>query len=643
MSRAGDGRVTTAGRERGRTTGTTVGERLTLLRTLRVVSPAALTALLVTSLLSAVLPLGTALTTGYLMQRLADAAPGSELDRMIVALALVGGMALAHQVASQLQVPVLTIARHQIDSWVRARVAVAAVAAAGTGRLDEQSLRDDLRLATGELSGVTAGSAVVAQVSLLLRYLGTVLATGVLAVASVPAALVALSAVVVTRVLVVRPALRMRGEWAAQSREARHVDYWTEVAMDPQYAMEVRTFGLSEWAVSRFSRHSQRRYRPVWAIRASMSRRSWWAFTVGTPATMAVLLLLAQGLVTGETPVGIAAAGVTALWFMFGLCRVGTEAFAVEHGFAATRAAREVSSGPRPIEWAQSAVQPTEWAQSAVQPIELAPDVALPEPSTVGFHDVVFHYPGSDRRVLDHIDLTVSHGEVLAVVGLNGAGKTTLMRLFAGLYPVSEGRITVDGVTLDDDMLMAWWRRRIAVVFQEFIRYELSVRDNVTMGAAWHPQEVDLLRQAAADADITELVERLPQGWDTPLSRSRTGGTDLSGGQWQRIAIARAMYALRAGARFLVLDEPTAHLDVGTELAVFRRIIDKRADSGVVLISHRLATVRMADRIVLLSDGRIAEQGTHDTLMAADGQYARMFRLQAERFAADDAEAAEAR
>jgi len=612
----------TTGRERGRTIGTTTGDRLTLLRTLRVVSPAVLTALLVTGLLSAVLPLGTALTTGHLMQRLADAAPGSQLPRMIVALALVGGMALAHQVASQLQVPVLTIARHQIDSWVRARVAVAAVAAAGTGRLDEQSLRDDLRLATGEISGVTAGSAVVAQVSLLFRYLGAVLAAGVLAVASAPAALVALAAVGVSRVLVVRPALRMRGERATQSREARHVDYWTEVATDPPYAMEVRTFGLSEWAVSRFSRHSQRRYRPVWAVRASMSRRSWWAFAVGTPATMAVLLLLAHGLMTGKTPVGAAAAGVTALWFMFGLCRVGTEAFAVEHGFAATRAAREVSS--------------------AVGPTGAAPEVALPEPSTVGFHDVVFHYPGSDRRVLDHINLTVSRGEVLAVVGLNGAGKTTLMRLFAGLYPVSEGRITVDGVTLRDHMLMAWWRRRIAVVFQEFIRYELSVRDNVTMGAAWHPQEAELLRQAAADADIAELVERLPQGWDTPLSRSRTGGTDLSGGQWQRIAIARAMYALRAGARFLVLDEPTAHLDVGTELAVFRRIIDKRADSGVVLISHRLATVRMADRIVLLSDGRIAEQGTHDTLMAADGQYARMFRLQAERFAAEDTEAVEA-
>lgn len=610
------------GREQGRrTTGATIGERLTLLRTLRVVSPAALSALLVTSLLSAVLPLGTALTTGYLMQRLADAAPGSELDRMIVALALVGGMALAHQVASQLQVPVLTVARHQLDGWARARVAVAAVTAAGTGRLDEQSLRDDLRLATGEISGVTVGSAVVAQVSLLFRYLGTVLAAGVLAVASVPAALVALCAVCVMRVLVVRPALRMRGEWAAQSREARHVDYWTEVATDPQYAMEMRTFGLSEWAVSRFSRHSQRRYGPVWAIRASMSRRSLWAFAVGTPATMTVLLLLGHGLAAGATPIGTAAAGVTALWFMFGLCRVGTEAFAVEHGFAATRAARQVS---------QSAVRPT-------------PDLALPEPSTVGFQDVVFHYPGSDRRVLDHIDLTVSRGEVLAVVGLNGAGKTTLMRLLAGLYPVSAGRITVDGVTLDDDMLMAWWRRRIAVVFQEFIRYELSVRDNITMGAAWHRQEPELLRQAAADADITELVERLPRGWDTPLSRSRTGGTDLSGGQWQRIAIARAMYALRAGARFLVLDEPTAHLDVGTELAVFRRIIDKRADSGVVLISHRLATVRMADRIVLLADGRIAEQGTHDTLMAADGQYARMFRLQAERFAAGDTESAEAR
>jgi ABC-type multidrug transport system fused ATPase/permease subunit len=154
----------------------------------------------------------------------------------------------------------------------------------------------------------------------------------------------------------------------------------------------------------------------------------------------------------------------------------------------------------------------------------------------------------------------------------------------------------------------------------------------VTLGHASVPRDDAAIEAAARDAGLDEVLARLPHGWDTPLARSRTDGVDLSGGQWQQVVLARALYAVRTGARLLVLDEPTAHLDVRTEFDVFQRLAARKQDAGVVLISHRLSTVRQADRIVLLEDGRITESGTHDELMARAGGYATMFAIQADRF-----------
>jgi ATP-binding cassette subfamily B protein len=247
------------------------------------------------------------------------------------------------------------------------------------------------------------------------------------------------------------------------------------------------------------------------------------------------------------------------------------------------------------------------------------------------FQDVGFRYPGTDPQVLDRLDLEIRPGELLGVVGLNGAGKSTLIKLLAGLYEPTCGRITVDGVDLAEVDLAAW-RERIAVVFQDFVRYHLSAADNVVLGNAAVARDDRALEAAAGQAGFTDVLDRLPYGWDTPLATSRTGGVDLSGGQWQQVVLARALYAVQTGARVLVLDEPTAHLDVRTEFDVFGRLTAHRQDITVVLITHRLSTVRRADRIVLLDDGRITESGSHDALMALGGQYAAMFDIQAERF-----------
>jgi ATP-binding cassette subfamily B protein len=245
---------------------------------------------------------------------------------------------------------------------------------------------------------------------------------------------------------------------------------------------------------------------------------------------------------------------------------------------------------------------------------------------------VVFRYPGSERRVLDGLTVTLHPGETVALVGQNGAGKTTLVKVLGGLYRPDSGRITIDGIdlaTLD----LAAWRRRLAVLFQDFVRYPADVRDNITFAAPERTGDA-AVREALALAGGAELLTGLADGLDTSLWREGAEGTDLSGGQWQRVALARALFATSAGRRVLVLDEPTAHLDVRAEAEFHERVVSRVHDTTTVLISHRLSTVRPADRILLLRDGRVAEDGTHDELLALGGDYARFFTVQAETFRA---------
>jgi ATP-binding cassette subfamily B protein len=244
---------------------------------------------------------------------------------------------------------------------------------------------------------------------------------------------------------------------------------------------------------------------------------------------------------------------------------------------------------------------------------------------------VRFAYPGTDRDVFAGLDLTIAAGRSLAIVGGNGAGKTTLVKLLARLYEPQAGTISVDGTPLDDFDPVAW-RRRLAVIFQDFVRYELPAADNVAFGGVSLLGDQDRLEAAATRAGALDVVRRLPAGWDTPLNRQYTGGADLSGGEWQRVALARALFAVEAGAGILVLDEPTANLDVRAEASLFEDFLDLTRGLTTILISHRFSTVRHADRIVVLDGGRVVEDGSHDELLAAGGQYAGMFQLQAARF-----------
>lgn len=229
------------------------------------------------------------------------------------------------------------------------------------------------------------------------------------------------------------------------------------------------------------------------------------------------------------------------------------------------------------------------------------------------------------------MDLSIPAGHSIAIVGPNGAGKTTLVKLLAGLYEPIAGRIVVDDVDLPE-LHPSHWHQQIAVIFQDFVRYELTARENVGFGSVAHLDDPEALARAATKSGAKALIETLPHGWETVLSRQYTWGADLSGGEWQRIALARCHLAIEAGARILVLDEPTASLDVRAEAEFFDRFVELTEGLTTIIISHRFSTVRAASRVVVLDEGRILEDGSHEELVALGGMYAEMFRLQAGRY-----------
>jgi ATP-binding cassette subfamily B protein len=253
---------------------------------------------------------------------------------------------------------------------------------------------------------------------------------------------------------------------------------------------------------------------------------------------------------------------------------------------------------------------------------------ALPAPRPIRdgflFDGVTFAYPGTSRRVLDRLDLRIDPGERIALIGENGQGKTTIVKLLTRLYDPTSGRVLLDGVDLREYDIEDL-HSQIGVIFQDFVRYEMTARANIATGRIETAEDHSILR-AARKSLADEVVGRLPRGYEQLLGRRFEGGVDLSGGEWQKLALARAY--LR-DAQILILDEPTASLDARSEYDVFQRFADLTAGRMALLISHRFSTVRMADRIVVLENGRIAEQGSHQQLIALGGRYSGMFELQA--------------
>jgi len=264
-----------------------------------------------------------------------------------------------------------------------------------------------------------------------------------------------------------------------------------------------------------------------------------------------------------------------------------------------------------------------------IQPTIHALPGSLPAPRPIRdgfvFENVTFAYPGGARPVVQNINFRLEAGEKVALIGQNGAGKTTLVKLIARLYDPTEGRITLDGVDLRDYDVEDL-RREIGVIFQDYMRYDAIVRENIGFGNIAALGEERRIRDAAFKSLAQSVIEKLAGGIDQMVGRRFEGGVDLSGGEWQKLALARAYMR---DAQLIILDEPTATLDARAEYEVFLRFAELTRGKSAVLISHRFSTVRMADRILVLQDGQIQEQGTHSELLKVKGHYAELFELQA--------------
>ncbi len=405
--------------------------------------------------------------------------------------------------------------------------------------------------------------------------------------------------------------LRESGVWKDRNTDEvrsaqRHAEYAYRLAVDAAPSKELRLFGLAGWVIDRFVASRTRLYDLQFAATRLREKRVAGCLAVVTAANAMVFWLIARDAVDGSLSTAQAvvfvqaAIGVSALAF-------GGLSWALD-GAAAPGAA---------LERLEQATPPAGTLGQGRGGDRTSGPVAL------RFRDVRFAYD-EGRQVLDGLDLEVPAGSSIAIVGVNGAGKTTLAKLLCRLYDPTGGVIEADGVPLTD-LDPSAWRRHVTAVFQDYVRLEMSLRTNVAPGGA--PDEV--IREALAEAGAAALAGG---DLDTILSKGYPGGTDLSGGQWQRIALARALCAVKTGAGLLLLDEPTAQLDVRGEAEIFERVLAAARHCTTVLISHRFSTVRLADRICVMEAGRVVELGTHDELMALGGRYRSMFDLQASRF-----------
>ena len=405
---------------------------------------------------------------------------------------------------------------------------------------------------------------------------------------------------------------------ANASPAVRQAHYLRDMVTGPAAAKETRAFGLASWAVGRYADLWAEAMAPVWRE----NRRGLGILAAAAAAKAAAGLvmfsMLIRSALAGETSLAALAIFAPSILAVLALGYLGdTNIYLTQCCLLAGRA--------RGLE-RQLLTMNAEEPERQNEPLPATPDA--PE---IRFQAVGFRYPGTDRVVLKDFTLCVPAGRTLAIVGDNGAGKTTLIKLLGRLYEPTSGAITVDGVPLRD-LDIESWRTRLGVIFQDFVRWELPLRDNVGLGSVRHLSDPGLLDRSLARAGAEALIDELPAGWDTVLSRGYEGGADLSGGQWQKVALARALAAVEGGARVLVLDEPTASLDVRAEAAVFDRLMDTTRDVTTILISHRLSSVRRADRIAVIADGSVVEEGTHDELMDRGGHYSKMYRLQADRF-----------
>ncbi len=531
-------------------------------------------------------------------------------------LALVGVVFVLLQVLAPLHRAVGANLGSRTASWLYDQLTIACVVPPGMGHLENPKLTDDLTMARNFDLGISGPPLFISMdfIAAGLVEMGGGLASAVVLASYawwMPTLLV--GAWLATHWLL-RESAVWRDRNTEEVREAqRHADYSYRLAVDPPAAKELRLFGLGDWIVERFRVRRLRLAELQWQATRLRERPLIWCLLVVLTANVVVFWSLGTAAADGRIALGwlvtLASAALGTSMIAF-----GGLSWALDGAAAPAAAVVRLKDAMGP-------------AGALVEGSQTAAHLPAKE---IRFRNVTFAYPTTEEPVLANFDLTIPAGSSLAIVGQNGAGKTTVAKLLCRLYDPQAGAIEVDGVDLRALDLNSW-RSRLAAVFQDFIRFERPLRDNVAPSGADDALVLEVLAEAGA-AGLAEL--------DTVLARGYAGGTELSGGQWQRIALARALCAVRLGAGVVLLDEPTAQLDVRGEAEIFDRILAATRHTTTILISHRFSTVRHADRICVLEHGKVVELGTHDELMAAGGRYRTMFELQASRFSDDTEEGA---
>jgi ABC-type multidrug transport system fused ATPase/permease subunit len=564
-------------------------------------------------ILRGVLPALFAIATGM---RVAAAESRGSLEgaSLTTPLLLVGVVFVLLQILTPVHTALSSNLGDRTAAWLYDRLADACIRPQGMGHLEDPSLTADLTVARDFDLGMTGPPLSFSMDFIaggMVEMIGGIAAAAVLLAYAWWAPLLLAGAWLATQWLLRESAVwwdRNTPEVRAAQRDA---DYTYRMAVDPGPAKELRLFGLVGWTIARFVERRTRLHTLQYEATRLREKPMTWSLLIVLGANVLVFWSLAAAASAGRISLGEVV--------VFAQAAIGVSLLA----FGGFSWALDGAAAP------VAAVMRLEAAMAAVGTLASGTGRAEGLPAReIRFRDVSFTYPAG-QPVLEHFDLTIPAGSSIAIVGQNGAGKTTLAKLLCRLYDPQSGAIEADGVDLRA-IDVAAWRARVTAVFQDFIRLELPLRDNVAPSGA--PDEV--VRTALESAGAAGLA-----GLDTILARGYTGGTDLSGGQWQRVALARALAAVQLGAGVVLLDEPTAQLDVRGEAEIFERILTATRQCTTILISHRFSTVRQADRICVLERGRVVELGTHDELMALRGRYQTMFDLQAQRFnAAEDEE-----
>lgn len=589
-----------------------------IIREMRCVSAPLTTALAGVITMAAALPVGLAIASGVLVGTLAGAGRSDVFAKtsFIAALLTLGILFLLFQLLSPLAQAIAETLGRRVDKALRVRVLAALDRPADVAHLEEPAVADLVGSVNGSLAGTSARDAVVGMANMGIARGGPLLGVAVLFAYRWWLAVVLFISYSYVMLIVSR-----KYQQALESAEGtpavmRRAMYLKDLASTAAGAKEVRTFGLAGWVRACYTAEFRSAISQARGQRTSVG----WVSLVSGAVVLAseglTFAMLAIGVMHGSLPVGAFTVFAVASANVVTIATVTPDLLNITIGGAMVEDVRELER--RTVDRGLTGATPPPVRQAIV------------------FEGVGFRYPGSDTWVLRHLDLTIPIGASMSVVGANGAGKTTLVKLLCGLYQPTEGRILADGTDIRE-FDQKTWQRRFAALFQDWVRWGLSLRDNVLLGGPeqqWDGAAMDVI---ARGADLTGLLAGLPSGWDTVLSHE-FDGVDLSGGQWQRVGLARALWALTGQAEVLILDEPTAALDVRGELELFDQLLAAAAGKSIVLISHRFSTVRHANHIVVLEDGKVREQGSHAQLMAADGMYAAMFTVQADRFAAEGQE-----